>query len=255
MKTLGNSGIEISAVGLGCMNFGMMCNQATTDSIVSAALDAGVNFFDVANTYGGPEGKAEAMLSKALGNQRQNIILATKFGATRAGAGGAADGGGSAEFITQAVESSLKLLNTDYIDLYQHHFPDTGTPIDETLRALEELVQQGKVRSIGCSNYSGAQLADAAGFSLGNGSTACFVPMNPRMCIRTAVSEMLRRSTIRSAIRSLQRGQHLWRWPQKRKHSRHAQAISGSKRWPACTATAASAWIETKSFIGITFFR
>ena len=178
MKTLGNSGIEISAVGLGCMNFGMMCNQATTDSIVSAALDAGVNFFDVANTYGGPEGKAEAMLSKALGNQRQNIILATKFGATRAGAGGAADGGGSAEFITQAVESSLKLLNTDYIDLYQHHFPDTGTPIDETLRALEELVQQGKVRSIGCSNYSGAQLADAAGFSLGNGSTAFVTAQN-----------------------------------------------------------------------------
>ncbi len=178
MKPLGNSGIEVSSVGLGCMNFGMMCDQATTDSIVSAALGAGVNFFDVANTYGGPHGMAETMLSEALGSRRKDIILATKFGATRAGAGGAADGGGSAEFIMQAVESSLKLLNTDYIDLYQHHFPDTSTPIDETLRALDDLVQQGKVRFIGCSNYSGTQLAEAAGFALGNTSTAFVTAQN-----------------------------------------------------------------------------
>jgi len=178
MKTLGNSGIEVSSVGLGCMNFGMMCDQATTDSIVSAAIDAGVNFFDVADIYGGPHGNAETLLGKALGDRRKDIILATKFGAKRGGGGGAADGGGAAEFITQAVESSLKLLNTDYIDLYQHHFPDTGTPIDETLRALDNLVQQGKVRSIGCSNYSGTQLAEAAGFALGNGSTAYVTAQN-----------------------------------------------------------------------------
>jgi len=177
-KPLGKSGLKVSSVGLGCMNFGMMCDQATTDSIVSAAIEAGVNFFDVADIYGGPHGKAEALLGKALGDRRKDIILATKFGAKQGGGGGAADGGGSAEYIMQAVESSLKLLNTDYIDLYQHHFPDSGTPIDETLRALETLVQQGKVRHIGCSNYSGAQLADAAGFALGNGSSAYVTAQN-----------------------------------------------------------------------------
>jgi len=178
MKSLGGSGIEVSAVGLGCMNFGMMCDQAATDSIVSAAIEAGVNFFDVADIYGGPHGNAETMLGKALGDRRKSIILATKFGAKRGGGGGAADGGGSAEYITQAVESSLNLLNTDYIDLYQHHFPDTGTPIDETLRTLETLVQQGKVRAIGCSNYSGMQLAEAAGFALGNNGTAFATAQN-----------------------------------------------------------------------------
>ena len=177
-KPLGKSGLNVSSVGLGCMNFGMMCDQATTDSIVSAAIDVGVNFFDVADIYGGPHGKAETLLGKALGDRRKDIILATKFGAKHGGGGGAADGGGSGEYIMQAVESSLKLLNTDYIDLYQHHFPDTGTPIDETLRALETLVQQGKVRHIGCSNYSGAQLADAAGFALGNGSSAYVTAQN-----------------------------------------------------------------------------
>ncbi len=178
MKPLGNSGIEVSAVGLGCMNFGMMCDQAATDSIVSAAIDAGVNFFDAADIYGGKHGKAETLLGNALGDRRKDIILATKFGAKRGGGGGMADGGGSPQFIVQAVESSLNLLGTDYIDLYQHHFPDAGTPIDETLRALEDLVQQGKVRYIGCSNYSGAQLTAAADFSRGNGSATCVTAQN-----------------------------------------------------------------------------
>jgi len=178
MKPLGNSGIEVSAVGLGCMNFGMMCDQAATDSIVSAAIDAGVNFFDAADIYGGKYGKAEILLGKALGNRRKDIVLATKFGAKHGGGGGATEGGGSAGYIMQAIESSLTQLGTDYIDLYQHHFPDTGTPIDETLRALEDLVQQGKVRAIGCSNYSGAQLAEAAGFALNNGSAAYVTAQN-----------------------------------------------------------------------------
>lgn len=178
MKPLGNSGIEVSSVGLGCMNLGMMCDQATTDSIVSAAIDVGVNFFDVANIYGGKQGKAETLLGKALGARRKDIILATKFGSKHGGGGGAAEGGGSAGHIMQAVESSLQLLNTDYIDLYQHHFPDTGTPVDETLRALDDLVQQGKVRFIGCSNYSGAQLTAAADFARSNDSTAYVTAQN-----------------------------------------------------------------------------
>ena len=178
MKKLGNSGIEVSSVGLGCMNFGLMCDQAATDSIVSTALEAGVNFFDVADIYGGPHGKAEEMLGKALGERRKDIVLATKFGAKRGGGGGAADGGGSGEYIVQAIETSLELLNTDYIDLYQHHFPDTGTPVDETLRALESLVRQGKVRHIGCSNYSGAQLTEAAGFARDNDNAAYVTAQN-----------------------------------------------------------------------------
>lgn len=162
MKPLGNSGIEVSSVGLGCMNFGMMCDQSATTAVVDAALDAGVNFFDIADIYGGPHGKAEALFAAAIGPRRKDIILATKFGAKSGGGGGAADGGGSAGYIVEAVERSLGLLKTDYLDLYQHHFPDTDTPIDETMRALDQLVQQGKVRFIGCSNYSGAQLAAAA---------------------------------------------------------------------------------------------
>jgi aryl-alcohol dehydrogenase-like predicted oxidoreductase len=160
-KPLGNSGLEVTSVGVGCMNFGMMCDQDTTTAIVNAALDAGVNFFDTADIYGGSHGKSEQLVGKALGNRRKDIILATKFGAKRGGGGGAAEGGGSSNYIMTAVESSLNLLGTDYIDLYQHHFPDTGTPQEETLRALEDLVQQGKVRHIGCSNYTGVQLAEA----------------------------------------------------------------------------------------------
>jgi aryl-alcohol dehydrogenase-like predicted oxidoreductase len=169
MKPLGHSGIEVSAVGLGCMNFGMMCDQESTTAIVDAALDAGVNFFDVAAIYGGPHGKAEALLGTALGARREHIILATKFGSKRGGGGGGAEGGGSREHIMESVETSLTLLGTDYIDLYQHHFPDTGTPVEETLRALDELVHQGKVRHIGCSNYTAEQLTEAGQVSEAGG--------------------------------------------------------------------------------------
>ena len=165
MKPLGDSGINIPSVGLGCMNFGMMCDQDATTAVVDAALDSGVNFFDIADIYGGPHGRAEALFAKAIGGRRSEIVLATKFGAKQGGGGGAAEGGGSADYIVTAVENSLTLLETDYIDLYQHHFPDSGTPIEETLRALDRLVQDGKVRYIGCSNYSGAQLEAAAACS------------------------------------------------------------------------------------------
>ena len=110
------------------------------------------------------------MLGKALGSRRGEIILATKFGAKTGGRGGAADKGGSREYILQACEQSLQRLGTDYIDLYQHHFPDAGTPVEETLRALEELVTQGKVRYVGCSNYSGEQLKAGAIAAKANGT-------------------------------------------------------------------------------------
>jgi aryl-alcohol dehydrogenase-like predicted oxidoreductase len=166
MKSLGSSGLRVSSVGLGCMNFGLMCDQQATDEIVGTALAAGINFFDVADIYGGPLGKAETLLgkalNKALGQRRKDIILATKFGAKLGGRGGAAEGGGSRSYIMAAIERSLGLLGTDYVDLYQHHFPDTGTAQEETLGALEDLIRQGKVRHIGCSNYTGDQLRRSA---------------------------------------------------------------------------------------------
>jgi aryl-alcohol dehydrogenase-like predicted oxidoreductase len=170
MKPLGHSGLKVSAVGVGCMNFGLMCDQAVSDAIVDAALEIGVNFFDVADIYGGPTAKSETILGKALGARRGDIVLATKFGAKLGGRGGAADKGGSRDYIMQAVEQSLQRLGTDYIDLYQHHFPDAGTPVEETLRALEDLITQGKVRYVGCSNYSGEQLQTAAMAAKANGT-------------------------------------------------------------------------------------
>ncbi|RMF96950.1 MAG: aldo/keto reductase [Gammaproteobacteria bacterium] len=166
-KPLGSSGLEVTSVGIGCMMFGAMCDQQQTNDIVAAALDAGINFFDTADIYGGPHGKSEELLGKALGPRRQQVIIGTKFGA--GGRRGAIERGGSREYIMQAVEQSLSLLGTDYIDLYQHHFPDSETPLEETLQALDDLVRQGKVRHIGCSNYSGAQLAEAAEIASDNG--------------------------------------------------------------------------------------
>lgn len=158
LKALGHSGLRVSALGLGCMNFGTLCDEAAARNIVGAALDCGINFFDVADIYGNPAGEAEVLLGRALGARRREIILATKFGAQRDHRQPAAPGGGSAAYIMRAVEDSLRRLGTDYIDLYQHHFPDAGTPPEETLRALDDLILQGKVRHIGCSNYDAAQL-------------------------------------------------------------------------------------------------
>ena len=156
-KQLGNSDLQVSVVGVGCMMFGSMCDQDTTTAIIDAALDEGVNFFDTADIYG----KSETFVGKALGQRRKNIILTTKFGAQSGGKGGSAEGGGTRDYIMNAVEKSLAALGTDYLDLYQYHFPDVNTPAEETLRALEDLVQQGKVRYIGCSNMNGAQLKEA----------------------------------------------------------------------------------------------
>jgi aryl-alcohol dehydrogenase-like predicted oxidoreductase len=191
MKPLGNSEIEVSSVGVGCMMFGGMCDQAATDEIVATAIDLGVNFFDVAWIYGGEHGNSETLLGKALGVGRKNVIVATKFGAKLGGGGGADEGGGSREHIMQSVETSLKRLGTDYIDLYQQHFPDTGTPIDETLRALEDLVQQGKVRAIGCSNYTAAQLTEAGDVAGANNSTAFVTAQNRYSLLFRGIEEDL----------------------------------------------------------------
>ena len=163
MKTqqLGNSDLDVSVVGIGCMMFGLMCDQKQTNAVVNAALDSGINFFDTADIYGGPHGRSEVMVAEALGANRKDIILTTKFGAGKGGHGGSVEGGGTRDYIMNAIQGSLKQLNTDYLDLYQCHFPDTETPIEETLRAVDDLVTQGKVRYIGCSNMNGKQLEEA----------------------------------------------------------------------------------------------
>jgi len=160
-KKLGKSDLEVSVVGLGCMMFGSMCDQQQTNDVVDVTIDEGINMFDVADIYGHPPGTAETMVGKALGNRRKDIVLATKFGAQSGGHGGSVEGGGTREYIMNAVERSLERLGTDYIDLYQYHFPEVATPIEETLQALDVLVKQGKVRYIGCSNMDGTQLSEA----------------------------------------------------------------------------------------------
>jgi aryl-alcohol dehydrogenase-like predicted oxidoreductase len=159
MKTrrLGNSGLTVSEVGLGCNNFGMRIDEAQSAAVVGAALDAGVTLFDTADIYGGAQ--SEVFLGKALGARRGEIVLATKFGVAMGGE--AWMRGGSRRWIMRAVEDSLRRLGTDWIDLYQFHFPDPQTPIEETLRALDDLVRQGKVRYVGCSNFAAWQVADA----------------------------------------------------------------------------------------------
>ncbi|WP_411288299.1 aldo/keto reductase [Phenylobacterium sp.] len=156
-RRLGNSGLKVSAVGLGCNNFGMRIDQAQTQAVVDAALEAGVTLFDTADIYGGAQ--SEVFLGKALGKRRGDIVLATKFG-MRIGEDERRRGG-SRRWIMRAVEDSLQRLGTDYIDLYQFHAPDADTPIEETLRALDDLISQGKVRYLGNSNFAGWQIADA----------------------------------------------------------------------------------------------
>ena len=163
VRRLGNSGLKVSVVGLGCNNFGMRIDAAETQGVVDAAIDAGITLFDTADIYGGT--KSEAFLGKALGKRRHDIILATKFG-MQIGPD-PKKRGGSRRWIMTAVEDSLRRLGTDYIDLYQHHQPDLDTPVDETLRALDDLVTQGKVRYLGNSNYTGWQIADADWISAG----------------------------------------------------------------------------------------
>ncbi|UCG71584.1 MAG: aldo/keto reductase [Chromatiales bacterium] len=158
-KNLGHSGLKVSVVGLGCMNFHTMNDDAESAAIVHTALELGVNLFDVADVYG-DRGKSEEYLGRALGARRAEVVVATKFAGPMSSERLDMQGG-SRRYVMQAVEASLQRLGTDYIDLYQIHFYDTNTPVEETLRALDDLVHQGKVRYIGCSNYNGWQITDA----------------------------------------------------------------------------------------------
>jgi aryl-alcohol dehydrogenase-like predicted oxidoreductase len=152
-RSLGS--LRVSEVGLGCNNFGIRLDQEGATNVVSGALDAGVNFFDTADIYGAT--KSEVFLGEALGKRRADVVIATKFGMpiddTHVGA--------SPDYVRAACEDSLRRLGTDYIDLYQLHYPDDTVPIADTLGALRELVAAGKVREIGCSNFTVEQLREA----------------------------------------------------------------------------------------------
>ena len=163
-RVLGKSGLQVSEIGLGCNAFGGRIDHEASRKVVNKAFDLGITMFDTSdfygNTYGSPSG-SEICLGNLLGDNRKNIILATKFGNERMPYDASTKGGASRRVIMLAVEGSLKRLKTDWIDLYQLHKPDPLTPIEETLRALDDLVRQGKVRYIGCSNFSAWPVVEA----------------------------------------------------------------------------------------------
>jgi aryl-alcohol dehydrogenase-like predicted oxidoreductase len=156
METRKIGSLDVSVVGLGCNNFGWRIGAEDTREVVAAAIDAGINLFDTADIYG--EGRSEEYLGQALGPRRHEVLIATKFGIKM----GEGREGAKPAYVRRAVEDSLRRLGTDRIDLYQIHRPDPETPIADTLGALNDLVRAGKVREIGCSNFSADQLRDAA---------------------------------------------------------------------------------------------
>ncbi|MEV4658229.1 aldo/keto reductase [Micromonospora sp. NPDC049301] len=169
-RRLGDSGLVVSVVGIGCNNFGRKLDLDGTRAVVDAALDAGITLFDTADIYGEPQGASEELLGQALKGRRDDVVVATKFGMDMNGLNGPDFGArGSRRYIARAVEASLRRLGTDHIDLYQMHEPDPGTPIDETLAALDDLVRDGKVRYLGNSNFAGWQIADADWVASSNG--------------------------------------------------------------------------------------
>jgi aryl-alcohol dehydrogenase-like predicted oxidoreductase len=158
IRNLGSSGLRVSAVGLGCNNFGQRTDLETSRKVIHKAIDLGITLFDTADIYAGMGG-SETVLGTVLGDRRKDIVLATKFSKPVATDG--TKQGASRRYIMSAVEASLTRLKTDYIDLYQQHDYDPLTPIEETLRALDDLVRQGKVRYIGNSNFPAWRIAEA----------------------------------------------------------------------------------------------
>jgi aryl-alcohol dehydrogenase-like predicted oxidoreductase len=174
-RRLGSTGLKVSEIGLGGNNFGWWADEQTSIPVIKHALEAGINFIDTADMY--DRGNSEEFVGKAIKGRRSEVIVATKFSSSMGD--GPNEKGGSRYYIMKAVEASLKRLQTDYIDLYQMHFPDTGTPIEETLRVLDDLIRSGKVRYIGCSNFSSWQLCEALWTSRVN-NLHSFVTVQPQ---------------------------------------------------------------------------
>ncbi|MDD5082042.1 MAG: aldo/keto reductase, partial [Dehalococcoidales bacterium] len=157
-RRLGKSGLKVSEIGLGCNNFGSRADELTSIGVINHAIESGINLIDTAESYS--KGRSEEIVGKAVKGKRTQVVIATKFGYPNSV--GPAEQGGSRSYIMKAVEGSLRRLNTDYIDLYYLHHNDPATPIEETLRTLNDLVHQGKVRYIACSNFAAWQLSEAA---------------------------------------------------------------------------------------------
>ena len=166
-RTIGS--LAVTVVGVGCNNFGMRADETQTEQVIEAALERGINFFDTADMYA--NGRSEELLGRFLGPRRADVIIATKFGNEMPGQGR----GARPEYVRLACDASLKRLGTTYIDLYQQHVPDPDVPIAETLGALDGLVKAGKVRVIGCSNFSAPQLSESHGESIRRAGSAAFV--------------------------------------------------------------------------------
>ncbi len=187
-RRLGRDGPLVSAVGLGCNNFGRRLDYAGTEKVVHASVDHGITLFDTADVYSA--GVSEEWLGKALGSRRGEVLIATKFGGPM-GVGPKPDGGGSRENIMYAAEESLRRLNTDVIDLYQYHRPDNETPLEETLRAMDDLLQQGKVRYIGHSNFDAAQARQSARISGESDLANCVSAQNHYSLLTRDIEEEL----------------------------------------------------------------
>ena len=187
-RNLGKSDLKLPIITLGALNFGFFCDETKSIETIRAAIDHGVNCIDTAPTYGGMKGKSEVITGKAVKGIRDKVILATKFGTDPATGRNSIKGGGTRNYILGAVENSLRSLDTDYIDLYQMHFPDAETPIEETLRALEDLIQSGKVRHIGASNFDADQLSESVKISNENDLNQ-FVSIQTRYSMLTRYME------------------------------------------------------------------
>jgi aryl-alcohol dehydrogenase-like predicted oxidoreductase len=239
-RKLGNSTLEVSAVGLGGNNFGGRIDFAATGRVVDKAIDLGINLIDTADSYG-DKGGSEEWLGKILGEKRKQIVLATKFGLPMDGE----LGGASRRYIMHAVEASLKRLNTHWIDLYQLHRPDPQTPIEETLRALDDLVRQGKVRFVGCSNLPAKQVAEAQATAQQHGLSA-FVSCQDEysMLVRDVERELVPTAKslglgllpyfpLASGLLSgkYQRGAPLPAGSRLSKIARHAQRFASERNW------------------------
>ena len=195
-RRLGSSDLEVTVVGLGCNNFGGRIDEAAARAVIDAALDAGVTFFDTADVYGN-RGGSEEIIGRALRGRRDRVVLATKFGHDL-GDGETARGAGP--YIRKAVEASLRRLQTDRIDLYQYHRPDGVTPLEETLEALHELVQEGTVRAIGSSNFAPAMVEEAAGIAAQRGLTPFVSEQSEYSWLRRGAEEALLPTCLRLGI-------------------------------------------------------
>jgi aryl-alcohol dehydrogenase-like predicted oxidoreductase len=196
-RQLGQSGLTVSVVGLGCNNFGRRLDAAQTRQVVDAAVEAGITFFDTADSYG-DDGASESYLGEALQGRRHSVSIATKFGNKHRARPEIA--WGSRQNIRRAIEDSLRRLRTDYVDLYQLHFPDPRTPIDETLTAMDELVREGKVRYLGGCNFDAWQVVEADWIARGQRSARLISAQNRYHLLDRTVERELTPACLRYGV-------------------------------------------------------